>query len=62
MEITLQLSLEEVNGVLQALGNLPFTQVAPLIDKVRGQATPQFEAAQAAQASAPEEVAPKSVG
>lgn len=48
MEINLSLSLEEVNGVLQALGTLPFAQVAPLIEKIRGQATPQFEAAQAA--------------
>jgi hypothetical protein len=48
MEINLSLSLEEVNGVLQALGTLPFAQVAPLIDKIRAQATPQFEAAQAA--------------
>jgi len=56
MEIKLSLTLEEVNAVLQALGQLPFAQVAPLIDKVRGQATPQFEAAQAA---APQDVEPK---
>jgi hypothetical protein len=48
MEIKLSLSLEEVNGVLQSLGNLPYAQVQPLVDKIRAQATPQFEAAQAA--------------
>jgi len=52
MEINLQLSLEEVNGILQALGNLPYAQVQPLVDKIRAQATPQFEAAQAAAAAA----------
>jgi hypothetical protein len=56
--INLQLSLEEVNGVLQALGTLPFAQVAPLIDKIRAQATPQFEAAQAA-AQSVQDVEPK---
>jgi hypothetical protein len=48
MEIQLNLTLEEVNGVLQALGNLPYAQVSPLVEKIRAQATPQFEAAQAA--------------
>ncbi len=56
MEIQLNLTLEEVNGVLQALGNLPYAQVSPLVEKIRAQATPQFEAAQAAaQAQGPEE-------
>jgi hypothetical protein len=48
MEIQLNLNLEEVNGVLQALGQLPYAQVSPLVEKIRAQATPQFEAAQAA--------------
>ena len=52
MEIQLTLTLEEVNGVLQSLGNLPYAQVQPLVDKIRAQATPQFEAAQAAAAAA----------
>ena len=55
MEITLTLNLEEVNGVLQSLGNLPYAQVQPLVDKIRAQATPQFEAAQAAAAAGNEE-------
>ena len=46
MEIKLSLTIEEVNGVLQALGNMAYAQVAPLIDKVRSQAGPQVEAAQ----------------
>jgi len=58
MEITLQLSLEEVNGVLQSLGNMPYAQVAPLVEKIRSQAAPQFEAAQAA-GQAVQDVEPK---
>jgi hypothetical protein len=49
MEIKLSLTIEEVNGILQALGNMAYSQVAPLIDKVRSQAGPQVEAAQQAQ-------------
>lgn len=44
MNIKLELTLEEVNGVLLALGNLPFNQVAPLVRKIQGQAQPQTEA------------------
>ena len=29
--INLELEVAEVNGILQALGNIPFAQVAPLI-------------------------------
>jgi hypothetical protein len=55
MEIRLDLNLEEINGVLQALGTMPYAQVSPLVDKIRAQATPQFEAAQAAAAAGTEE-------
>jgi hypothetical protein len=58
MEIKLSLTIEEVNGVLQALGNMAYAQVAPLIDKIRSQAGPQVEAAQQpaeAPAETPEE-------
>ena len=41
MSIKLDLTLDEVNGVLISLGKLPFEQVEPLITKVRGQAVPQ---------------------
>jgi hypothetical protein len=39
--ITLELVLEEVNGVLMALGQLPYAQVAGLVEKIREQATVQ---------------------
>lgn len=38
---TIELTEAEVNGVLQALGQLPFVQVADLINNVRGQAISQ---------------------
>jgi hypothetical protein len=41
--INLELELAEVNGILQALGNLPFSQVAPLIQKIQLQAQPQVK-------------------
>ena len=41
--IRLELDVAEVNGILQALGNLPFSQVAPLIQKIQLQAQPQVE-------------------
>ena len=48
MSIKLDLTLDEVNGVLISLGKLPFEQVEPLISKIRGQAVPQAkEAAEA---------------
>ena len=39
--IKLELTLAEVNGIMASLGNMPYGQVAPLIDKVRAQAIPQ---------------------
>lgn len=41
--ITLELEINEVNGVLTALGNMPFSQVAPLIQKIQLQAQPQVK-------------------
>jgi hypothetical protein len=41
--INLELELAEVNGILQALVNLPFSQVAPLIQKIQLQAQPQVK-------------------
>lgn len=43
-EIELKLTINEVNVVLGALGNMPFAQVATLIEKVKGQAQPQVDA------------------
>lgn len=52
--IKLELTIEEVNFALAALGKQPFDTVAGLIDKIRGQAIPQVQEAQAAEAPAPE--------
>ena len=41
-QIKLELHLDEVNAILQTLGNLPFAQVAGLIEKIKEQATPQL--------------------
>jgi len=41
-QINLVLTLDEVNGVMAALGNMPYAQVAPLVDKIREQATVQL--------------------
>jgi hypothetical protein len=40
-QIKLELHLDEVNMVLASLGQLPFVQVAGLVDKIKEQATPQ---------------------
>jgi hypothetical protein len=48
MEIKLTLTLEEVNGLIGVLGMLPFNQIAGLVSKVRDQAIPQVQAAEAA--------------
>ncbi len=40
-EIELQLTFEEVNLVLKALGSLPFSQVFELIGKIHDQANDQ---------------------
>jgi hypothetical protein len=41
MAIKLELEVAEVNGILQALGQMPFAQVEPLVAKIREQAVPQ---------------------
>lgn len=52
--IKLELSIAEVNAVLQALGAGAYNQVADLITKVREQAIPQVPAAQEAEKAAAE--------
>ena len=42
--INLELSVQEINLILQALGQAPYVQVADIIDKVKAQAVPQVEA------------------
>lgn len=50
--IKLELTVEEVNGVLQALGNMPYAQVVALVENIRNQATPQVQAQPASEPAA----------
>lgn len=45
-ELTLKLTLEECNMLLEALGSQPFKQVHQLIAKIQTQATSQLENAE----------------
>jgi hypothetical protein len=40
----LELTLDEVNGIMMALGNMPYVQVESLIDKIRTQVIQQVQA------------------
>lgn len=51
-EIKLSLVIEEVNLILEGLGNLPFAKVYALVGKIQEQAARQIEAADAAEAKA----------
>jgi hypothetical protein len=42
--IDLNLSVQEINLILQALGQAPYAQVAELVEKIKAQAIPQVEA------------------
>lgn len=42
--IQLDLSLEEVNGILSVLGKAPYEFSQPIIDKIKQQALPQVQA------------------
>jgi hypothetical protein len=44
MNINLELTIEEVNGCLMALGKAPYEMAQPIIDKIKQQATPQVQA------------------
>ena len=39
--IKLELDVNEVNGILASLGQMPYVQVSELILKIRAQAAPQ---------------------
>ena len=43
--INLELTLDEVNGVLGSLGKMPYELAYPLIDKIKQQAIPQVQVA-----------------
>lgn len=55
-----ELTLDEANMILAALGKAPFEQVAGLIGKLREQAQPQLPALEAAHRAA-QEAAQKSM-
>jgi len=40
--MTLDLTLEEINYILQCVGKAPFAECAPLINKIHMQAQPQL--------------------
>jgi len=40
----LDLTLEQINVIMQALGNAPFVQVEGLINEIRKQVVPQVQA------------------
>ena len=42
--INLDLTVNEINLILQALGQAPYVQVAELVEKIKAQAVPQVEA------------------
>jgi hypothetical protein len=42
--IDLNLSVQEINLILQALGQAPYAQVFELVEKIKAQAVPQVEA------------------
>ena len=42
--IDLNLNVQEINLILQALGQAPYAQVAELFEKIKAQAIPQVDA------------------
>ena len=41
--INLTLDINEVNGILTALGQMPYAQVRELVEKIQQQAIPQIQ-------------------
>ncbi len=57
--IKLELTVEEVNVILQSLGNMPYAQVVALVENIKNQAIPQVPAPETAPMPAPDaEAAP----
>ena len=48
--IKIELTLDETNAVLQALGNMPYAQVVALVENIKNQAIPQVPAPEIAPA------------
>jgi len=42
----IELTINEINTLLQSLGNMPYAQVFELVDKIRTQAQSQMQAAE----------------
>jgi hypothetical protein len=40
--VKLELTINEINIIMQALGNMPYAQVFELVQKIREQAQPQI--------------------
>jgi hypothetical protein len=47
--MTLDLTVEEINYILEAVGKKPFAECAPLINKIHLQAAPQLPAKEEAE-------------
>ncbi|MBL8350892.1 MAG: hypothetical protein JNL87_11305 [Burkholderiaceae bacterium] len=45
-DIQLRLSIDELNLILEGIGNLPFARVFALVGKIQAQAAEQLQAAQ----------------
>jgi hypothetical protein len=41
--MTLELTIDQINIIMQALGNAPYVQVAPVIAEIQKQAAPQVQ-------------------
>ena len=41
--MTLDLTIDQINVIMSALGNAPYVQVAPVIAEIQKQAAPQME-------------------
>ena len=55
MNINLELTIEEVNGCLMALGKAPYEMAQPIIDKIKQQAMPQVQPVAPAEAEVVEQ-------
>ncbi len=54
-EITLQITIDEANLLLESLGNLPFVKVYTLIGKIQQQAGQQLDGTPAPEAASTQE-------
>lgn len=41
--IKLELTLDQVNQILEAVGTIAYAKAAPLVESIRGQAIPQLQ-------------------